>query len=562
MRLTIGKQILAACLLVVLAFTGLNLYTYYQLQTIEAGYDGVIRRSVPLVTEVKDLNIELKNQAAAVRGYLITGDPAYVAAYDRSRQMMSSIQESLTKKLITPEGKEKVAGLKTALAEYHKVADATIAARRTTNLEQATIVMLTARDKNDTAEKLMQDTVTFLSERMDLRVKQNNDLVARIEGIVMGLDAVIFIIAVGGSIWLVRRISRPLQSIVAAANDIADGNLRDKQISYNGNDEIADLVTAFSGMTRNLRTIVTQVAKSAEHVASSSEQLNASAEQSAQAAGQVAETVTEVAAGAASQGEAVGHTAAVASEMANAIQHIAERAGNISAKSSETSRAAVDGNQAMQQATTQMDAIQQGVSQSSAVVQRLGESSKQIGEIVDVISGIASQTNLLALNAAIEAARAGEQGRGFAVVADEVRKLAEQSHEAAQRIAGIVKGIQAETNTVVAVMEQGNADVVRGSQVMVSAGERFRAIVTLVDQLNSDIQEISASAEELSASSEQVVSSVDTVKQVAGETAANTQTISAAAEEQSASMEEIASASQALSRLAEELQQVVKQFKL
>ncbi len=209
-----------------------------------------------------------------------------------------------------------------------------------------------------------------------------------------------------------------------------------------------------------------------------------------------------------------------------------------------------------------MQAINRSVSQSAEVVSKLGESSKQIGEIVDVISGIAGQTNLLALNAAIEAARAGEQGRGFAVVADEVRKLAEQSHEAAQKIAHIVREIQTETTSVVTVMQQGTVDVARGSDVIISTGERFTAIVNLVEHLNSEIQEISAASEQLSASSEEVVKSVDSVKHLAGETAANTQTISAAAEEQSASMEEIAASSQALSSLADELQMVVRRFKI
>ena len=562
MRFTIGKQILTASLLVVLAFTGLNLYTYYQLQVIEQGYDGVIQRSVPLVVDVKNLNVEVKSQAAAVRGYIISGDKKYVSEYEQSSKAIKTTMDSLEKRLITPEGKEKVTALRNALAEYHRVADQTIVTRAEKGLEASALVMSTAKEKNEIAEKLMVDTVTFLTERMDLRTEQNKALADSIERLIIILDAIILVCAIDGSTWLMRRISRPLAEVVGAAHNIADGDLQVKQIAYKGNDEIADLLKAFTHMAKNLQDIVTQVSRSAEQVAAASEQLTASADQSALAAGQVAETITSVAAGAYTQGTTVEHTSDIVQEMARAIGHIAENSSNVSARSAETSRAATIGSQAMQQATDQMQAINRSVSQSAEVVSKLGESSKQIGEIVDVISGIAGQTNLLALNAAIEAARAGEQGRGFAVVADEVRKLAEQSHEAAQKIAHIVREIQTETTSVVTVMQQGTVDVARGSDVIISTGERFTAIVNLVEHLNSEIQEISAASEQLSASSEEVVKSVDSVKHLAGETAANTQTISAAAEEQSASMEEIAASSQALSRLADELQMVVRRFKI
>ncbi|WP_312197632.1 methyl-accepting chemotaxis protein [Anaerospora hongkongensis] len=562
MRFTIGKQILTVSLLVVLAFTGLNLYTYYQLQVIEQGYDGVIQRSVPLVVEVKNLNIEVKAQAAAVRGYIISGDRKYVSEYEQSTKAVKTTMDSLEKKLITPEGKEKVTGLRNALAEYNRVADQTIVTRTEKGLADAALVMNTAKEKNEIAEKLMVDTVAFLTERMDLRTEQNKNLADSIERVIIILDVIILVCAIAGSTWLMRRISRPLADVVTAAHDIADGDLQIKQIRYAGDDEIGDLLKAFSHMAKNLQEIVTHVSRSAEQVAAASEQLTASADQSALAAGQVAETITSVAAGAYTQGTTVEHTADIVQEMARAIGHIAENSSTVSARSAETSKAATIGSQAMQQATDQMQAINRSVSQSAEVVGKLGESSKQIGEIVDVISGIAGQTNLLALNAAIEAARAGEQGRGFAVVADEVRKLAEQSHEAAQKIAHIVREIQAETTSVVTVMQQGTVDVARGSEVIISTGERFTAIVSLVENLNSEIQEITAASEQLSASSEEVVKSVESVKQLAGETAANTQTISAAAEEQSASMEEIAASSQALSRLADELQMVVRKFKI
>lgn len=562
MRVTIGKQILLVCMMVVIAFTGSNVYTYYQIDTIQEGYDGIITRSVPLVLEIKDLNIELNNQSALVRGFYLTADPKYTQGLDASRQTMNVTLASLEKKLTTPEGKEKVAGLKAALNDYHKIVDQGIAARKTLGQQEALKSVAAAGAKIEAAEKAMNDTAKFLNERMDLRIKQNvaaADSIQRLMGI---LSTVILILAVLASLYLARRISRPLSAVADCAQNIANGDLALSTIEYQANDEIGDLVKTFSVMTANLRNLVSQVAKSSEQVAAASEELTASSEQSAQAACQIAETITNVAKGASHQVDAVEQAVSVVQEMTAAINHIAVNSNKVSEKSGDTARAAVAGGEAVLQATNQMQMISNSVTQSTQVVQKLGASSQQIGEIVDVISGIAGQTNLLALNAAIEAARAGEQGRGFAVVADEVRKLAEQSHEAAQKISTIIRDIQSETNIAVVTMNQGTAEVARGTEVIAATGDRFNFIVTMVGDLNNEIQEISAAAEELSASSGEVARSVGSVKTVATDTASSTQTISAAAEEQSASMEEISSSSQALAHMAGELQAVVSKFHL
>lgn len=561
-RLTIGKQILLAFIVILLAFTGLNVYTYFQLQVIEDGYDNIIGRSAPLVFEVKDLDTELSAQSSAVRAYILTGDQKYETEYYESLKHTNITLDSLEKKLITADGRQNFLDIKAALFEYQKVAEGGIKTRKEKGMQASLQYVLDAGDKVQIADKKMTDFVKFMTERMDLRKKQNDDAANSIEQMMVILDVVILTFAIIVALWLSRRISRPLIGVVVSANQIAAGDLQYQHQNYNGNDELGDLIKAFDAMAANLRNLVGQVSRASEQVAASSEELTASAEQSAMAAGQVAETISAVASGAAGQTTAVEQAVATVDEMASAIDHIASTATDASDKSSATTTAAQEGSEAMADATNQMRIINESVTKSAQVVEKLGESSKQIGEIVDVISGIAGQTNLLALNAAIEAARAGEQGRGFAVVAEEVRKLAEQSHEAAQKIAVIVRDVQAETATVVTVMNQGTAEVVRGSDVISATGERFKHIVGLVVSLNGQIQDISSAAEQLSASSTDVVASVASVKQIATETAANTQTISAAAQEQSASMEEIAASSQSLSRMAEELQVAIGNFKL
>jgi methyl-accepting chemotaxis protein len=195
-------------------------------------------------------------------------------------------------------------------------------------------------------------------------------------------------------------------------------------------------------------------------------------------------------------------------------------------------------------------------------VTTLGERSKEIGQIVDTISGIAGQTNLLALNAAIEAARAGEQGRGFAVVAEEVRKLAEQSQDAAKQIAVLISEIQSDTDRAVVAMEDGTREVMLGAEVVNDSGKAFQEIADMVTNVSSQIREISVSIEQMAVGSQQIVESVKEMDELSKKSSGEAQTVSAATEEQSASMEEIASSSQALAHLAMNLREAVSKFQI
>lgn len=221
-----------------------------------------------------------------------------------------------------------------------------------------------------------------------------------------------------------------------------------------------------------------------------------------------------------------------------------------------------DGGQTIELAIAQMGKIETTVNSSAQVVSKLGERSKEIGQIVATISGIAGQTNLLALNAAIEAARAGEQARGFTVVAEEVRKLAEQSQEATKKIAVLIGEIQGDTDNAVVAMNNGTREVKSGADVVDSAGIAFREIVNLVSEVSSQVREISAAMQQMAAGSQQIISSVNKIDELGKKSIGETQNVSAAAEEQLVAMEEIASSSQVLAKLADELQTSVAGFQV
>lgn len=380
----------------------------------------------------------------------------------------------------------------------------------------------------------------------------------------MVIGVIALLLGAGLGISISRAVIGALHSVTGDLNRLSKGDYSFKvpEESLARTDEIGIMAKAMDNMLKTMRQLIGQVSHSSEQLAASSEQLTASSEQAAQAANQVAESITDVASGAASQLNAVDETTNVVEQLSAGIQTIAQNAGTVAATAQQTASAAQAGGEKIQQATGQMGQIEKTVEDSAQLVGKLGERSQEIGAIVDTISGIAGQTNLLALNAAIEAARAGEQGRGFAVVAEEVRKLAEQSQEAAKKIAELISEVRQDTDRAVAAMNAGTREVKTGTKVVDAAGKSFTDIVRLIGAVADQVNDISAAIEQMTASSHHIVGSIKDIHKISQQSSDHTQSVSAATEEQLASMEEIASSSQALAKMAEELQRVVANFKV
>jgi methyl-accepting chemotaxis protein len=352
--------------------------------------------------------------------------------------------------------------------------------------------------------------------------------------------AVVLIIIVGISLFLASSIIGGLLKqlggepayVADIVQKVAEGDLRIEiktEKKYQNS-----LLAHVDTMVGKLKQLMGDIKSTSDTLASASQELSASAEQ-------MSRGVTE-------QSGRANQIATASTEMSQTIIDIAKNSSNIATSATETLKVANDGEKVVDKSVEEVRAIASTVNESAKRMSSLGDRSKQIGEILNVIKDIADQTNLLALNAAIEAARAGEQGRGFAVVADEVRKLAERTGKATSEIGGMISGIQSEMGNAVVSMEEGTKKVETGVQYSAKAGDALRNIVGSVSELQTMVQQIATATEEMSTTSEQISGDIETIANVSKET--------------SASSEQISKASSDLARLAGNLQNVVGLFKV
>ncbi|MBC5636288.1 methyl-accepting chemotaxis protein [Ornithinibacillus sp. BX22] len=362
-------------------------------------------------------------------------------------------------------------------------------------------------------------------------------------------------------VFIIRSISKPITQLVDASNTMSQGDLS-VTIDLKRNDELGTLAQAFNKMRENLNEVILQVRDKSISLAAAAEQLNASTEQNTSATEQISTSVQEVAQGMENQNSSISQSSKLANEMAESIYQIASSSNDVSNTATDAMSAVTEGNNALGTTITQMEFIKQNTHELSSNIEGLGKLSEQISNIVDVITDISEQTNLLALNAAIEAARAGEHGKGFAVVADEVRKLAEQSSNSADQIKDVIVTIQTETINTVKSMETATTEVDKGIDIANNAGASFKNITGYVDTITNQIMRVSSEIQEISSATEHFNNTFQEVASIGDAISDEAQNVSAATQQQLASMEEIAGSAASLTNVAEELQQVVENFKL
>lgn len=482
----------------------------------------------------------------AIEAYLVTfqalseKDSSKIPSYqERFAQLRKEYDERHTywgKEL--PAGKIKTLLLeqsyKPAVAFFDTTTKEFFPALAAGNHAQAEKIMTESLSPAYVAHRKVIDEISTLSNTENTKIEKRAADLLKTSTIVSITLCIVFILIVVSILFAItRNITGHLRQVTFIAERIAEGDLG-VEVQVTSKDETGQLMAAMKTMAEKLRAVINMISNSSSQVATAANQLQSSAEHIASGADKVASQSATVA----TAGEEISATSGSIAQNCQMAAEGAQRA----------SQTASDGATIVERTVIVMGQIAEKVQETAKTVESLGARSDQIGAIIGTIEDIADQTNLLALNAAIEAARAGEQGRGFAVVADEVRALAERTTRATKEIGEMIKAIQKETKGAVAAMEQGVEQVEAGTVEAARSGDALRNILEQVNDVAMQVNQIATAAEEQTATTSEISSNMQQITEVVQETSQGAQ--------------ESATAAAQLNGNAEELQRLVKQFKL
>ena len=521
-------------LLVVLGGLGIN-----GMGKINRGLERIVTVDYSKIKLANDVGVRVGSIIEDIELMLLKDQAGRVEAkqdIDKLRLEYKGLMEQLEKSETSEKGKLLIAEAKTSMVNAKKANNDVIELSLSGKSDEALAIFIKEAFPLDMKIKdKFKAIIQYQEEQMGLShteaIRQFSR--ARISSVVIICVAVL--IGILSSYMIARSIITPVIKMRSMIQDIAqgEGDLT-KRLDDNSADELGEVSRWFNVFVDKLHGIISQISSTSTQVAAASNQLNSTAEQIATGAEQVAAQSSTVA----TAGEEMSATSG---DIAQNCQMAAEGAQR-------ASQAATSGAAVVEKTVTVMGQIAAKVQESARTVESLGARSDQIGAIIGTIEDIADQTNLLALNAAIEAARAGEQGRGFAVVADEVRALAERTTRATQEISEMIKAIQKETKGAVVAMEQGVHQVETGTMEASRSGEALRDILEQVNAVAMQVNQIATAAEEQTATT--------------GEISSNMMQITEVVQQTSQGAQESATAAAQLNGNAEELQRLVRQFRL
>ncbi|WP_433944583.1 methyl-accepting chemotaxis protein [Paenibacillus sp. SN-8-1] len=562
MKLTIGQKLIAGFLSIAVLLGIISYLSYMQLQRVDDTYSDLVDRRAVILSNTKDMQNAASREISNLRSLLLQEEGAADATTSAYTELKDNIKA--TSSLINSAANKDLLKRMDSLNEQFKInADQSVALMRTGQTDQAKQfaaekVFPISRDLRAMADQIAK----VQKQEMSQGSKDTSALVSSVKTTLITVSLIAILLAVIIGVIISRLISQSVKALAQSAEKIAEGYLDQEDITVKSRDEIGDLARSFNQMKMNLRNVISQVGFNTEQVAATAEELSANAEQTGRATEQITISMQEAATGSEKQVYSAHEATQAVGEISKGMEQAESSIRAVTGLTDLANEKAGQGNAVVNEAIRQMNLVQQSVKTSAEVVNSLSEKSSEIGLIVQLITQIAGQTNLLALNASIEAARAGEQGKGFAVVAGEVRKLAEQTTEAAAQIRDLILEVQSEAERAVLSMNEGTEVFQEGIKQVDRTGEVFTDILSSIGQVSSETRDVSSVVEQANASARMMVEIMENIALIAEQSSANTQNVAASAEEQNASMEEVASSAEALSKMSQELQALVSQFKV
>ncbi|MGE7603373.1 methyl-accepting chemotaxis protein [Peribacillus sp. NPDC097675] len=562
MKLSVSKKLWGSFLSLLLFLLAMGAVYLLIISELNGQYKFLLDDRVKKTQLVDDLIINQQDYSNDIRGYMIYADAKYLEGRTEKNNVFEDTYKELGKKLKLKEDRVLLEEAYKAKQEYAKLSEEIIFNVQKEKTQEALVIA----KETSVLEETIIEKAKQLSDNQKVYMQEKRK---EIDALVKDMQLIITLVIIGGFVLsivmptvLSRSISYPVRKLTAAIGQVADGDLQVEDVQVRNKDEIGDMACAFNKMVKELKSIVSSMRDSSTLLAAQAEQMSASSEESLASSEMVATTAEDNMQGTNQQVTIIEDSVNSMNEMAAAVGRITE--SNVDMlQSAETVNSLVnEGSSSMNAVTKEMNNINATIQDSASIMEKMAIHSSDIQRVTALITDISDQTNLLALNAAIEAARAGEHGKGFAVVADEVRKLAEESKRSASEIANMVSIIQDATKKGVESIKIGSEKAVDGLVASENSLQMFNQIKVAVGEVSERIGSTSIAIDEIQAMTEEVAAGSLSIKEIAVSAAERAYDTSAATEEQLAANEQITTGAQSLASLAERLQKEVSHFKI
>ncbi|WP_285769001.1 methyl-accepting chemotaxis protein [Peribacillus sp. SI8-4] len=561
MKLSVSKKLWASFLSILFFLVAIGVLYLWIIIDLNGKYTFLLDDRVKKISLVEEMINKQQAISNDVRGYIIYRDSTYLENREGAQDEFEKAYSTLEKSLTSEEDRELLDVIHRTQLEYMEMAEEITMSMQQGNSKKAMEIADAAIELDkaimDNAGKLDDKQKAYMQETR----KELNEKVGDMKAFIVLLIIGGFILSMILPIILSRSISHPVRKLTEALGEVAAGNLHIEEIRIRNKDEIGEMAAAFHSMVGGLKSIVLNMRDSASQLAVQAEQMSASSEESLASSEMVSATAEENRRGTSQQVDIVERSVDSMIEMAAAIKRIAVSHVEMLHSAESVNGLVQQGAEGMNDVTAQMKEIHTTIRESADIMEIMSKHSNEIQRVTTFITDISEQTNLLALNAAIEAARAGEHGKGFAVVADEVRKLAEQSKVSAAEIEKMVRFIQEATGKGVASIKTGSSKAEEGLAASASSLQVFNEIKSAVGEVSEQIASASSAVDELQVMTGDVTAGAHSIKEIAIISAERANDTSAATEEQHTATEQISEGAQALATLAESLKKEVSQFK-
>ncbi|HUC94156.1 MAG TPA: methyl-accepting chemotaxis protein [Paenibacillus sp.] len=562
-RFSLGRKLTAAFLAVSLLVGATGGIAYSFLERMDRNYSSLLNRQTETIERVSAIATDTQLQSSLLFGYLV--EPS-ADKEQRLAEVNGQLGARIGAMASAGMGDEKEKAVR-SLADSNETFKRLLA-KVTDYVNQKrpdlakTEALMWSVPLTDTMNQAARQLLETEKAALDLELTRHRKEAAATVNILILTSGAVLVIALLIGFLLSRLIVKPMRTMVRAVGEMAAGDLTVASVEVRNRDEIRELASAFNGMKTNWHRMIGDLGMHAGRVSSSAEKLRRHSGHFMQSSEQISAIMGEISVGTEEQVRSVELGVSTVEQMTFGVGEIAGLADTADRRSSHALQETVAGERTVASTVAQMNAIQRQMNDLGEFIHRLGARSGQIVETAALIGNISRQTQMLALNASIEASRAGEAGRGFAVVAEEVRKLSFQTGRAAEEVSQLVESVRAETDLVVEAARAGSNEVADGLLKVNQAGEAFSRIRKAVVEVAEQIGRVSEQAGRLAEQSDSAVNAIRSIDRVAQQTAAGSRNVYAHTEEQHAGVQEMMAGMDALNVLSEELQTMIGKFKV